>query len=148
MIIDHIRNRNLYSNNKKIHHALCMLVEKSESMLLDTSTDDIKFLKILSSTKPLNQCSFESHKRYIDIHYILTGFEKISITSIDNLSPKTKYNEKDDIILYRENTDCHISSICLSPGMFIVCFPSEAHRVGEEYHYATEVEKFVVKIRA
>jgi len=97
-------------------------------------------------TQAIEQRRPEAHIKYLDIQYICSGQEMIGS------SPLTAVSEIDedclkarDVIFYKGMTK--ETQIILSPGMFAVYFPWDAHRpncnVGGE---SCKIRKVVVKI--
>lgn len=53
-----------------------------------------------TTTDVTSESVFEVHKQYIDVHYVITGEEKILVTeSFDEMTHD--YDEKDDYALYK-----------------------------------------------
>lgn len=77
------------------------------------------------NTKPLNECRYEAHKKYIDIQMLVRGNEAIYVENIDSLNPITAYNVDKDIIFYKNN----ISSNCfdIKEKECLVLFPQDGH---------------------
>jgi biofilm protein TabA len=83
----------------------------------------------------------ESHRRYIDIHCTLSGRDLVGWKALAACSaPSTPYIEEKDVAFYPDKPEQFAD---LSPGMFMVCFPEDAHAplAGEG-----PVEKVVVKV--
>ena len=86
--------------------------------------------------------SFEAHRKYADIHYVISGDEGIGYADIDTLAPVTDYNEEQDYQLL-----CgEINSIHLRSGDFCLVFPEDAHipqmTAGANRHLKKAVVKF------
>lgn len=77
------------------------------------------------STKDAAQAKWESHRRDIDIQYLLEGEETIGWAPADALEPITAYDADSDKILYRN--DGKGFSTHLKAGDFLVLFPNDAH---------------------
>ena len=67
--------------------------------------------------------TFEAHRNYIDIHYILSGKEAFGYADVDSLSTTKAYDEADDY----ELLEGEISTLILKEGDFCVVFPEDAH---------------------
>lgn len=65
----------------------------------------------------------EAHRKYIDIHYCISGSEGIGYAETSTLEPINEYNEKDDYILLRGE----YRKIILREGDFCIVFPEDAH---------------------
>ena len=93
-------------------------------------------------TSPVEIKVWEAHKKYIDVHYVLDGKERIDINFIDNMVQGT-YNEKDDCMLLEGDKS---SSVIISSGEYVVCFPEDAHIPGIRVDQSSTVKKAIFKI--
>ena len=61
-----------------------------------------KLIAIISTylTVSEQEGKWESHKKYVDIQYIIHGSEQIGITNVKNLEINRPYKEDDDCIFY------------------------------------------------
>lgn len=66
---------------------------------------------------------FEAHRKYLDIHYIVSGKETFGYSNVDCLTTTTEYSESGDC----EMLDGEISTIVLNEGDFCIVFPEDAH---------------------
>ena len=86
--------------------------------------------------------AFEAHRKYADIHYVISGDEGIGYADVDSLAPVTDYNEDQDYQLLSGE----INSIHLREGDFCLVFPEDAHIpqmiAGENKHLKKAVVKF------
>lgn len=76
------------------------------------------------STKNFDKTSWESHRNYIDLQYVITGEEKIGVCPVSNSTVTKKYNEKNDVTNYSAEGKIYDAK----PGTFFLFFPSDAHR--------------------
>ena len=96
------------------------------------------------SPKPLENCKFEAHKKYIDIQMLLSGEEEIDIVKADGLEISEEYDEKRDIMFFKSSEN--FDSILLTPFKFVLIYPDEAHQPQVKTR-CDKVVKVVVKIR-
>ncbi|OAQ40541.1 hypothetical protein A5893_06230 [Pedobacter psychrophilus] len=93
--------------------------------------------------KPIEKTNWESHKKYIDLQYIISGTEKIGLAPSATATITKPYNSEKDVANYK--IDDGIFDIA-TPKVFYLFFPSNAHRpnimVNEE-----KVKKLVIKIK-
>ncbi len=83
----------------------------------------------------------EAHKRYIDIHVLLQGEERVGWADIDKLGePSKAYDEADDYMLYEQEA---ISYVDLKEGEFVIVYPEDAHApiIGKG-----QIRKLIVKV--
>ena len=99
-------------------------------------------------TKPVENCRFEAHKKYIDIQMTLEGFEELDYISTENLIISEQYDEQRDVMFF-QNPSKKSDVIQLSPFKFAMIYPHEAHRPQVMSSNKPEkVKKVVVKILA
>jgi len=89
--------------------------------------------------------NLESHCRYIDIQYVLSGHELIEWAPVAALEVHTSYIEDKDVAFYRDGKG--MASFILKSGMFAVFYPGDAHKPGCSVGEPEHVRKIVVKIR-
>jgi len=78
-----------------------------------------------SNPKPKKEQLLETHKKYIDLQYIISGKDKIGWKFRDkSFVVNTKYNKKKDITFFSTKPDIFIT---LKKGDFVIFFPEDAH---------------------
>ena len=85
----------------------------------------------------------EAHRKYIDVQFVVKGQENIGVTTLDNLTPITDYDELKDIIFY--NGDVQLT--LMNEGDFMILYPEDAHLPCQVAKNKTLVKKAVVKIK-
>lgn len=148
MIYDNIKNLGNYKNYDKLYNILLFLKNndcrniKSKTVIVE----DESFCNFISfMSKPEEICKYEAHKKYIDLHFIVSGVERIDTADVCNLNIDTAYDEEKDIAFY---TGKNSTKSYLREGDFMVCYPSDAHKVGMMEDKEALIEKIVVKIKA
>lgn len=96
------------------------------------------------STKDFNKTNWESHKKYIDIQYVIKGEEKIGVFPVSNSVVTKNYDEKKDVANYSANGKLYSSK----PGTFFIFFPSDAHRPNITTGGNKPDKKIVIKVKA
>lgn len=148
MIFDSINNKENYKEEEKIYQALNYLakVKKWEDVEPNTiiQKDSILANPVSFLSKNETECMYEAHRKYIDVHYIVEGIEKIATADVKKLQEKVSFSEDKDIGFYE---GCESGNYILKPGEFMVCFPSDAHKVGMMNTVPEMVKKIVVKIK-
>lgn len=146
MILDHLSNAALYQfANPLIQRGLEFL--KSTPMaslpLGRTDIDGDRLLAINQEypTKPLTECFWEAHRKYIDIQYMISGQERIDYAPIDSLEIAVPYDAAKD----RAELTGAGSSLELSAGMFAIFYPHDAHRPCVQAMESARVKKIVLK---
>jgi len=94
------------------------------------------------SRKPEDAC-WESHKKYIDLQYVIFGNEKMGIIPLSEANNSKPYNEENDIQFYGKNIGRYYLA---NPHSFFLFFPKEVHRPGLQTEHSMKIKKVVVKI--
>lgn len=96
-------------------------------------------------TLPIEKAIFESHQKYIDIHYCLEGGERIDWALVGTLTPSTEYDKEKDYTLYHSLPTT--TSCLMTPGTLAIFLPHDAHmpKINDGIH--PTVRKIVVKVR-
>lgn len=105
---------------------------------------DRLFINVDDSIKqPREERKLEAHREYIDIQVPLTASETVGWRPLDslNMPPDIAYDEKRDIVFYRQPSSAYIA---VEPGQFYMMFPNDAHAplIGEG-----PVRKVIGKLR-
>lgn len=97
-------------------------------------------------TRPAGEKRWESHRRYLDVQYLVAGRERIDHAPLAMLQGATAYDEAKDVIHYAGPAG-ESSALCLEAGDFAAFFPEDGHRPGVTADGpAAEVRKVVVKV--
>ncbi len=95
-------------------------------------------------TLPREQCRFESHRRYLDLQYCISGGETIDWRLVSGLEPDAAYDENKDVAFYRPASA--EATLRMSPGSFAIFHPPDAHRPRVHDGVNPSVFKLVIKI--
>ena len=93
-------------------------------------------------TQPEEDAFFEAHRRYLDIHVLLAGEERVDIARPDTLE---LFEHRDDFYAFRGRAE---QSVILRSDNFLVVFPGDAHRIRLQTDGPCAVSKAVFKILA
>ncbi len=130
MIYDNIKNFKRYQNIYGIGDILKTLYDLKEKPLADTQIvieDKRVFINpVTLKSKKIEECIYESHRKYIDIHYIVSGCEGISVDDVNNLTLREPFSTENDIGFYKSDENI---TFYLNEGDFLICYPGEAHMV-------------------
>ena len=108
------------------------------------SGDDVYVLVSQSTTRPLSEGKWESHRKYIDIQCVISGREQIGYANIDQMQVVQPYDDDKDILFLDGPGD---DELVLMPGDFTILWPQDAHRPGIAVSEPAAVKKAVVKVR-
>lgn len=147
MIYANINNRNYDFESPLFKIAYAFLTEK-DLLQLPVGRIDLEngiYANVQEyETKPENECIFETHKKYFDIQYVVSGIECISICDLKDLTVLTPYNEEKDITFYSDPKK--YSKVILSCGDYVIVSPDEAHKPKCMVDTPSKVKKIVVKV--
>jgi len=96
-------------------------------------------------TKNPEDAVFESHRKYIDIQYVIAGRELIGLAGPGDIQEVTKpYDEMTDaeFMTVRNSTEMQATT-----GKFFIFFPEDLHRPGVKDGENSPVRKVVIKVR-
>lgn len=146
MIIDQIERANSYAYlGEGFEKAMRFLYDHRNGDLelgrYEISEDDYALVQTYE-TKPIEECQFEAHKRYIDVQYMISGAEAISWALTDHLH-QADYDEQKDFIRLEGKGDI----FPLTAGNFFILFPSDAHQPKIMLEKSEQIRKIVLKIR-
>ncbi len=148
MIKDELINASLYhSVHPLLKAAFDWITENAKSEIQDGrfSLDGDKLVALTQhyNTHPFNPQKFETHKKYIDIQYLVSGSEKIYLGSPDEMTTVVPYNETKDIAFLEGRGH----DITLNAGDFMIIWPHEAHAPGSDPATdAVPIHKIVIKV--
>ncbi len=136
----------------RIHKAVRYLKDHNLCAMEDGTyeIDGEEIYMMLQSFRVENpiDAAFETHRKYIDIQYVLKGELELLIEDRSGLTPTGRYDTEQDVQFYepRENA----AHVRLSEGEMAILFPEDAHKMicfpqnGE----TVRIRKAVVKVRA
>ena len=147
MIIDSISHLDDYKGFPALYRALETLQKFSATNFPQRGEvleeGELFFNPVTLTSKPECDCKFEAHRTYIDLHYIISGREKIAISDKSKLRVLESYSKEKDIEFLQGNAD----TVCdLSAGQFLLCYPHDAHKVAMMVEQPEEIKKIVFKI--
>ena len=93
-------------------------------------------------TIPQEESFFEAHRRYLDIHIMVEGEERVDVNRPEDLK-LTDAQAGNDFYAY-QGESWH--STVLKPGEFLVVFPGDAHRIKVQVDGPKTVSKAVFKV--
>jgi biofilm protein TabA len=151
MIIDSIENWQRYPFTqawRKAFDFISSLDSDVQEARYELQGDEIYAAVEGYQTKQRETARPESHQRYVDIQMVLTGSERIDCWPVDKLVISTPYDATRDIAFYEQPLKPDTIAT-LTPGLFLVFFPTDAHMPGLQAGTTpSNVKKVVVKIAA
>jgi YhcH/YjgK/YiaL family protein len=95
-------------------------------------------------TKEKQDALYESHKKYIDLQYIVIGNEYIGFTNSSPEKELIPYDEGKDITFYDDRGGKLLHA---NPEVYFIFFPTDLHQPCIQYNLSSKVKKIVVKIK-
>lgn len=91
------------------------------------------------------ECNFEAHRKYIDFQYLISGTERMGVTTLDKVVPIDEYDEGKDIVFFKPDAPAVYE--VATPDLFYVFFPEDPHRPSIKNEDGVTVKKIVIKIK-
>ena len=149
MIVDTLNNSKQYSNAHGGFSAGFDFIKKAVSENLPEGRYDIdgeNVFAFIQEYTSKEDSSFEAHKNYIDIQFIVKGTEVIFAADLDKLSVKTEYCDERDVMFLNDYGKA--TKIILTDGEYGIFFPWDAHKPGLCLDGKPDtVKKIVVKVK-
>ncbi len=147
MIIDNISQISKY---QVLSERLAKAAHFLESIKLKTPDNgeheiegkDLFCIVMENITTVMSEPKLEAHKKYIDIHYILSGSEIIGYAGKAEQKVLKAYDFENDYALYEGN----MTMIKMYPQMFAIFFPEDLHMPGIS-NGQEKVRKIVMKVK-
>jgi len=87
---------------------------------------------------------FESHRKYIDVHYVVSGQETSGFSPAEDLKLAVPYDESKDVMLYE--VPQRYTKIEVKPGHFVIYHPGQAHLPNTHLQGPHDLHKVVIKV--
>lgn len=148
MIIDQLSNaKSYYHLGEKIKRALQFLEETNLASLengkeIIDGENIFAMIQEYETKDPANE-KLESHRKYIDVQYVVKGEEKMGHALLKEQAPSRLYNPEDDYMLFDESPD--FFSV-IKEGMFTIFYPTDLHMPCIQHHQSSLVKKIVIKV--
>ena len=107
--------------------------------------DGVYAIMVTHQPKPVQECRFETHRRYADVVYLVSGSEMIGYAPAEALEAEGEYDAEKDLAFYRSPE--FFTPVLLTAGMVAVFYPEDGHMPGCIYEREEVVGKIVVKVK-
>ncbi|WP_162499816.1 YhcH/YjgK/YiaL family protein [Mucilaginibacter terrigena] len=94
-------------------------------------------------SKELDKAGWESHRKYIDLQYVIKGKERIDFIDINKATVTKPYSDTNDAANYSAEGTQYTAE----PGIFFLFFPQDVHRPNIKVDGYDVVKKLVIKIK-
>ncbi len=98
-----------------------------------------------SASLPPEKVEFEAHRKYIDVHYMISGQVTTGYAPIEKLRLHTLYDEKGEAAMF--HVPAAYTKVKLYPGMFALFFTGGGHMPNCHLDGVHDLHKVVVKVR-
>jgi YhcH/YjgK/YiaL family protein len=148
MVIDQLSNADkYYALGAGIQQALVFLEQKEWLNWEEGKypiVDDQVFAIIQSyhTKDPLTE-KLESHRKFIDVQYVVSGVERMGHAILQEHIPSRPYNPEDDYMLFDEQPDFFR---VVREGMFTIFYPTDLHMPCIQLEQSMHVKKIVIKV--
>jgi biofilm protein TabA len=137
-----------YYNNKAVWDKVMLFLKQTNLDTLSPGKHPIDGDNAYASvtenpSKELDKAGWESHRKYIDLQYVIKGKERIDVVNIDKATVAKPYTEKGDGAAYTAEG----TSYTAEPGTFFLFFPQDVHRPNIKVAGYDVVKKLVIKIK-
>ena len=106
--------------------------------------DNVTVSVTYDSSKNFDKTSWESHRKYIDLQYVIEGEELMGVCPVGDATVTNPYNERKDVANYSATGKTYSAT----SNAFFLFFPQDAHRPNITPGGNKPVKKIVFKIRA
>jgi YhcH/YjgK/YiaL family protein len=149
MIVDRIENSDEYcilNPNFKVAFDFLKKVKIEDFTEEKLKIDGDNVFAIINdyTTKDAEVSQLESHRKYIDIQYMLEGEELIGYSPLTNQVACAEYETDSDIMFFPDKPSCFIK---LTPESYSILYPQDLHMPGIKVSSPAPIKKIVVKVK-
>ncbi len=149
MVIDQLSNSQQYAVlGAGISRAFDFLKEPETAALQPGKyhLDGDKLFAIIQEYDTLDSATeqMESHRKYIDVQYVISGEEMVGLALLKDQQVSKPYSDAEDFMLYKDAPEFYVK---LSAGMFMIFYPTDPHMPCLRVNDTPEkIKKVVVKV--
>ena len=118
------------------------LASLRDNQRVELKGDLVYCTRFTYETIPQEESFFEAHRRYLDIHIMVEGEERVDMNRPEDLKLPDAQEGND---FYASQGESWHSTV-LKPGEFLVVFPGDAHRIKVQVDGPKTVSKAVFKV--
>jgi YhcH/YjgK/YiaL family protein len=148
MVVDHFSNRKTYYVfGERFRKAFEFLetndIRNMELGRHEIDGDDVFILVQEYTSKTVDDCGLEAHRKYADIHYVAEGFEYLGYAHISRCKETVPYALGPDASFFEK--ECQF--VLLQEGDIAVVFPQDVHMPQRRALVGVKVRKACIKVR-
>jgi YhcH/YjgK/YiaL family protein len=128
MIYDKLDNIEIYRGlSDDIYEGLKFLKQATSIVVAGVYQLNPRVKAIVSEyqTRFVNENGYEAHRKSIDVHYLLSGVERIRFAPIQHLRTMNEYCDETDCVFFSKETPG--SDFIIGNGFFLILFPDDGH---------------------
>jgi biofilm protein TabA len=147
--VDKVEFARQYNANKDLWDAAFAYLKNTNLQTLPVGKytivpDKVTVSVTEDSTKNFEKTNWESHRKMVDIQYIVRGEEKMGVAPVSTAKVIKPYDEKRDAANYEVEGKYYVST----PDKFFIFFPTDAHRPNITTGGNKPDKKIVIKVLA
>lgn len=143
MILDEFKNICKYNPMIKYLEDAVHFINNSNALPVGRYEFNGGFLMVQEGiTNSIEECNFETHKKYIDVQYVLEGSEIMVWADKNELKCTAQYDQKKDAEFYEGKG----TAIEIKAGMSYIMFPNDAHKACCHVDMPNRYKKYVIKL--
>lgn len=147
MIVDTLENASRYF---MLHPSLEQAFDFLESLTPENFTDGKTELAgnhlygngMIRETKEFSESIWESHDKYLDIHYLVEGEERIFYADEYSMQEVKPYDPEKDLTVFDGNGH----EVVVPPNGFVIFYPGEIHKGLVHVSTPNTIKKMVIKL--
>lgn len=148
MIIDTLANADKYAGLGERFQAAFKWLRESDLAGLEKGKHSIEGDRIFAivneyDTIPAEGEQMESHRKHIDVQYIVSGEELVGHDMLRGQQVSRPYDDNDDFMLWADRPSFYTR---LTPGDFAIFWPTDLHMPNLISGKSVKVRKIVIKI--
>ena len=146
MILDTLQNQHLYRGLPKFAVAFDALlngIARREDDVYELAGPEIRAIVQRYPTRPIEKCTWEAHRKFIDVQFIEAGAEKMGWSPVGLLKSRGPYDDGKDVEFFDGAGGEYFN---VGAGKFTVFFPTDAHRPCVQIDQPGQIVKAVIKI--
>ena len=148
MIYDKLANIQKYKGMyKNLDRAIDYIMDEGLNACVlgrhDIFADEVYMNVVETNLKTEDDCLYELHKRYLDIHIDIFGCETVQYADLSSCLPVNDYNTTDDYQLFKGKA---VLECKLHKGYFTICLPDEPHMPCVGFGDVEKIKKAIIKV--
>ncbi|MGO5051512.1 YhcH/YjgK/YiaL family protein [Lachnospiraceae bacterium LCP25S3_G4] len=147
MIFGNVKDWNVYEFLPENLRLCFQYIKEHDLINFDKGTYQIDGDKLYVNivdykTTTRDQRFWEAHRKYLDVHVMLEGEEKIDLNFIDNMEQQA-FVKRDDFLPLEGVCNSHV---VLKENDFLICYPTDGHMTAIQVDEPKRIKKAIFKV--